>query len=97
MEILYECRIANATEKDAGVYACIVGTSEEHVKSVAHLTVEEGAEYIATSVARDPIQQKILDCGLCDFLSCYPFKSYTLFANFMNSVEVIIWAILKVY
>ena len=47
------CRIANATEKDAGVYACIVGTREEHVKSVAHLNVEEGAEYIATSVARE--------------------------------------------
>ena len=49
-------RIANATEKDAGMYACIVGTGEEHVKSVAHLSVEEGAEYIATSVAREAIQ-----------------------------------------
>ena len=47
------CRIANATEGDAGVYACIVGTAEEHVRSVAHLAVEEGAEYIATSVARE--------------------------------------------
>ena len=46
-------RIANATEGDAGVYACIVGTAEEHVRSVAHLAVEESAEYIATSVARE--------------------------------------------
>ena len=47
------CRIANATEGDSGVYACIVGTAEEHVRSVAHLAVQEDAEYIATSVARD--------------------------------------------
>ena len=47
------CRIANATEGDAGVYACIVGTAEEHVRSVAHLAVQEDAEYIATSVARE--------------------------------------------
>ena len=48
-------RIANATEKDAGMYACIVGTGEEHVESVAYLSVEEGAEYIATSIAREAI------------------------------------------
>ena len=47
------CRIANASEGDSGVYACIVGTAEEHVRSVAHLAVEEDAEYIATSVARE--------------------------------------------
>ena len=96
MEILYECRIANATEKDAGVYACIVGTSEEHVKSVAHLTVEEGAEYIATSVARDPIQQKILDCGRF-FVRFFELVSNQIIHTFEHTFEVIIWAILKVY
>ena len=44
-------RIANATEKDAGIYACLVGSREEHVRSVAHLSVAEDPEHIATFVA----------------------------------------------
>ena len=44
-------RITNATERDAGVYACLIGTREAHVKSVAHLNVVEDPEHIATFVA----------------------------------------------